>query len=61
MAESLAPVMYWDVHITLCSALWSDVKHLPYQAVMLLVRMLSMVQLYNFLRIWGPMQIFSVS
>ena len=34
MAGSLAPVMYWAVRITLCSALRSEAKQLPYQAVM---------------------------
>jgi hypothetical protein len=34
---------------------WSDTKQLPYQVVTQPVRMLSMVQLYNFLRILGPM------
>ena len=60
MARSLAQVMYWAARTTLCSALWSDAEQLPYQAGMqpvrvLSVRMLSMVQLYNFLRIWEPM------
>jgi hypothetical protein len=40
-----APVTYWAVRATLCSALLSDAEQLPYQAVMQLVRMLSMVQL----------------
>ena len=34
MTESLAPVMYWAVRTTLCSALRSDAEQLPYQAVM---------------------------
>ena len=34
MAGSLAPVMYWAVRTTLCSALQPEAKHLPYQAVM---------------------------
>ena len=34
MAGSSAPVMYWAVRTTLCSALWSDAEQLPYQAVM---------------------------
>jgi hypothetical protein len=51
MVGSLAPVTYWG---HLCGAFRSDDKQLPYQAVMQPVRMLSMVQLYNFLRIWGP-------
>ena len=34
MAGSLAPVMYWAGHTTLCSALRSDAEQLPYQAVM---------------------------
>ena len=34
MAGSLAPVMYWAVHTTICSALRSDAEQLPYQAVM---------------------------
>ena len=55
MAGSLAPVMYWVVRTTLCSALWLDAEQLPYQAVMQPVTMFSMVQLQNFLRIWGPM------
>ena len=54
MAGSLATVMYWAVSTTLCSALGSDAEQLPYQAVMQPVRMLSMVQLYYLLRIWGP-------
>ena len=54
-------MMYWAICTTLCSALRSDAEQLPYQPVMQLVRMLSMVQLYNFLRIWEPMQnIFSL-
>ena len=36
---------------TLCSALRSEAEQLPYQAVMQPVGMLSMVQLYEFLRI----------
>ena len=51
MAGSLAPVMYWAIHTTLCSALRSEAEQLPYQAVMQPIKMLSMVQLYNFLRI----------
>ena len=51
MAGSLATVMYWAVRTTLCSALLLGVKQLPYKAVMQPVRMLSMVQLYNLLRI----------
>ena len=51
MAGSSAPVMYWAVRITLCSALWSDAKQLPYEAVMQPVIMLSMAQLYNFMTI----------
>ena len=31
MAGSLAPVTYWAVRTTLCSALRSDAKQLPYQ------------------------------
>ena len=31
MAGSLAPVMYWAIRTTLCSALRSDAKQLPYQ------------------------------
>jgi hypothetical protein len=53
MAGSLAPVMYWAVCGTLCSTLRSEAEQLPYQAVMQPIRMLSMVQLYNFLRTWG--------
>ena len=34
MAGSLAPVMYWAVHTTLCSALQSEAEQLPYQAGM---------------------------
>ena len=45
MAGSLAPVMYWAIRTTLCSALWSEAEQLPYPVVMQLVRMLSMVQL----------------
>ena len=33
MAGSLAPVMYWAVRTTLCSALRSEAEQLPYQAV----------------------------
>ena len=40
MAGSLAPVMYWAVRTTLCSALRSEAEQLPYQAVMQPVRML---------------------
>ena len=36
-----------------CGLVVEAVKQLPYQAVMQPV--LSMVQLYNFLRFWGPM------
>ena len=52
MAGSLAPVVYWGIRTTLCSAF---VEQLPYQAVMHLVKILSMVQLLNLLKIWGPM------
>ena len=34
MAGSLAPVMYWAIRTTLCSALLSEAEQLPYQAVM---------------------------
>ena len=34
MAGSLAPVMYWAVRTTLCSALRLEAEQLPYQAVM---------------------------
>ena len=51
MAGSIAPVKYWAVRTTLCSALRSEAELMPYQAVMQPVRMLSMVQLYNVLRI----------
>ena len=34
MAGSLAPVIYWAVRTTLCSALWSEDVQLPYQTVM---------------------------
>jgi hypothetical protein len=54
MAGSLAPVMYWAVRATLCFVLQSDAKPLSYQVVMQTVKMFSMVQLYNFLRIWWP-------
>ena len=50
MAGGLAPVMYWAVHTTLCSALRSEAEQLPYQAVMQPITMLSMVQLQNLLR-----------
>ena len=50
MAGILAPVMYWAIRTTLCSALRSEAEQLPYQAVML-----SIVQLQNLLRILGPM------
>ena len=33
MAGSFAPVMYWAVGTTLCSALRSEAEQLPYQAV----------------------------
>ena len=33
MAGSLAPVMYWAIPTTLCSALQSDAEQLPYQAL----------------------------
>ena len=45
MAGSLAPVMYWVVRTTLCSALRSDAQQLTYQAVMQRGRMLSLVQI----------------
>uniref|UniRef100_A0AAZ3SDQ9 TLC domain-containing protein n=1 Tax=Oncorhynchus tshawytscha TaxID=74940 RepID=A0AAZ3SDQ9_ONCTS len=38
MLGSLAPVMYWAVRTTLCSALRSDAEQLPYQAMMQPVR-----------------------
>jgi hypothetical protein len=38
MAESLTLVMYWALRSTLCNALRSDAKPLPYQAVMQLVK-----------------------
>ena len=41
MAGSLAPVMYWVVRTTICSALRSEVEQLPYQAVMQPVQQLS--------------------
>ena len=41
MAGSSAPVMYWTIHTTLCRALRSDAKQLPYQVVMQPVKMLS--------------------
>ena len=34
MADSLAPVMYWAIRTTLCSALRSEAEQLPYQAGM---------------------------
>ena len=34
MAGSLAPVMYWAIRTTVCSALRSEAEQLPYQAVM---------------------------
>jgi hypothetical protein len=43
--------MYWAVLITFPIALQSGALQLPYQAVMQSVKMLSMVKLYNFLRI----------
>ena len=55
MAGSLTPVMYWAVRTTVSSALQSEAKQLPYQAVMQPVGTLSKVQLYNFLRIWRRM------
>ena len=55
MAGRMAPVMYWAICTTLFSALWSDAEQLPYQVVMQPIRMLLIVQLYNFLMIWGPM------
>ena len=48
MAGKLILVMYWAVCTTLFSALRLDAEQLPYQAVKQLVRMLSMVRLYNF-------------
>ena len=43
--------MYWAVCTTLCSALRSEAEQLPYQAVMQLVRMLSLaVELFEDLR-----------
>ena len=49
MSANLAPVMYWAVHTTLCSALQSDAEQLPYQAVMHLVRMLLNFLFYLYL------------
>jgi hypothetical protein len=40
MVGSLAPVIYWAVRTTLCSALWMEAELLPYQAVMQPVSML---------------------
>ena len=51
----LVSVMYLAVRTTLSSGLSLDAEQLQYQAVMQPVRLLSMVQLYNFWRIWGPM------
>ena len=51
MTGSSDPVMYWAVCITLCRAMLSRMVLLPYQAVMQPVKMLSMAQLYNLLRI----------
>ena len=45
----LAPVMYWAVRTTLCSALQLEVEQLPYQVVMETVRMLSIVTAFLFL------------
>ena len=44
-AGSLAPVMFWAILTTLCSALRSDAEQLLYRAVMQLFRMHSIVQL----------------
>ena len=51
MAGSSAPVMYWAVLTTLSSALRSDALQLTYEAVMQPVKMLSMVQLLEDLRV----------
>ncbi|XP_024287663.1 uroplakin-3b-like protein 1 isoform X1 [Oncorhynchus tshawytscha] len=48
MAGSSAPVMYWAVLATLYCVLCSGALQFLYQAVMQPVKMLSMVQLYNF-------------
>ena len=47
--------MYWAIRTALCSALRSEAEQLPYLEVMQSVRMLSMMQLNNFLSLWGPM------
>ena len=43
--RKLAPMIYWAVRTTLCSALQLEAEQLPYQEVMQQVRMLSIVQL----------------
>lgn len=45
MAGSGAVAMGWEVFTTLCNPVWSEAEQFPYQTVMQLVRMLSMVQL----------------
>ena len=44
MAGSEAPAMRWAVFTTLCRAFRSALEQFPYQTVIQLVRMLSMVQ-----------------
>ena len=51
MEGSFVSVMYWAMSTTLLRALRSETKQLPYQAVMQPLRMLSIVQLNNLLRI----------
>jgi hypothetical protein len=49
MSGSSAPVMYWAIRTTLCSAMRLDDKQLPYQALMQPVKMLSVVHLLHLL------------
>lgn len=60
MAGHLVPGMYWAVRTTLCSATRLRAVLLPYQALIQPVNILSMVQLYNPLRIGGPMANFTL-
>eukprot|EP00061_Rhincodon_typus_P004738 g23313.t1 len=50
MDGSLASVMVWAVHTIFCTFLWSWAEQLPYQAIMHLDSVLSMVHLQKLVR-----------
>ena len=53
MAGSLAPVTYWAVRTSLCSALRLEAEQLPYQAVMQPALDGAAVELFEDLRIYS--------